>query len=96
VPFASGQWRTELVSQPLLPKRSPPTGRSMNDLTKHEIKTLEMLAGRREEERGAVMSMCLDYLRGRGYCTPGPNHTITSAGLAVLAKWDAGGIADAS
>jgi hypothetical protein len=69
---------------------------STNDLTKHEIETLEMLAGRREEERGAVMSMCLDYLRGRGYCTPGPNHTITSAGLAVLAEWDAGGIADAS
>ena len=68
----------------------------MNDLTKYEIETLEMLAGRREEKRGTVMSMCLDYLRGRGYCAPGPNHTIISAGLADLAERDAGGKADAS
>jgi hypothetical protein len=67
----------------------------MNDLTKHEIETLEMLAGRREAKQGAVVAMCLDYLRGRGYCTPGPNYTITSAGLAVLAERDAGGTADA-
>jgi hypothetical protein len=66
----------------------------MNDLTKHEIEALEMLAGRREEKWGAMVSMCLDYLRRHGYCTPGPNHAITSAGLAVLAERDAGGTAD--
>ena len=64
-------------------------------MTKHEIETLEMLAGRREEKRGAMVSMCLGYLRRRGYCTPGPNHAITSAGLAVLAERDAGGTAAA-
>jgi hypothetical protein len=63
----------------------------MDDLTKHEIETLEMLAGRREEKRGAMVSMCLDYLRRHGYCTPGPNHAITSAGLAALAERDRGG-----
>jgi aerobic-type carbon monoxide dehydrogenase small subunit (CoxS/CutS family) len=68
----------------------------MDDLTKHEIETLEMLAGRREEKRGAVVAMCLDYLRRQGYCTPGPNYAITSAGLAALAEWDAGGKADAA
>jgi hypothetical protein len=68
----------------------------MDDLTKHEIETLEMLAGQREEKRGAVVSMCLDYLRRRGYCTPGPNSAITSAGLAVLAERDAGGKAEAA
>jgi hypothetical protein len=63
----------------------------MVDLTKHEIEALEMLAGRREEKRGAMVSMCLDYLRRHGYCTPGPNYAITSAGLAVLAERDRGG-----
>jgi hypothetical protein len=62
-------------------------------LTRNDIETLEMLAGRREEKRGAMVSMCLDYLRGRGFCTPGPNH-ITPRGLAVLAERDAGGTAD--
>jgi hypothetical protein len=55
-----------------------------------------MLAGQREEKRGAVVSMCLDYLQRRGYCTPGPNSAITSAGLAVLAERDAGGKAEAA
>ena len=77
-------------------ERSSPTGGSMDNLTKHEIETLEMLAGRREEKQGAVVSMCLDYLRRRGYCTPGPNSAITSAGLAVLAERDAGGKAEAA
>ena len=68
----------------------------MDDLTKHEIETLEMLAGRREEKRGAVVLMCLEHLRRRGYCTPGPNSAITSAGLAVLAERDARSKADAA
>ena len=63
----------------------------MDGLTKHEIETLEMLAGRREEKWGAMVLMCLDYLRRHGYCTPGPNSAITSAGLAVLAERDRGG-----
>ena len=53
----------------------------MDALTKHEI---EMLAGRREDQRGAVVAMCLDYLRRRGYCTPGPNSAITSGGWLLL------------
>jgi hypothetical protein len=67
----------------------------MGNLTKHEIETLEMLAGQREEKWGPVVLMCLDYLRRRGYCTPGPNCAITSAGLAVLAERDPDGKADA-
>jgi hypothetical protein len=68
----------------------------MDDLTKHEVETLEMLAGRREEKRGAMVSMCLDYLQRRGYCTPGPNHAITPEGLAILAGRDAGREGDAA
>lgn len=53
-------------------------------MTEHEWKVLELLAGKREGEWGACVGACLEFLQGRGYCTPGPTYTITPAGRAVL------------
>ena len=53
----------------------------MAGLTKYEIETLEMLAGRREEKRGAMVLMCLDTLRRHGYCTPGPDGPVANSGV---------------
>lgn len=53
--------------------------------TPHEIDVLKMLAGEREEEWGAWVSACLEFLEGAGLCTHGPNYQITDKGREVLA-----------
>jgi len=51
-----------------------------------EIEVLKMLAGEREPEWGAAVSVCLESLAGAGYCTNGPAYMITEAGTAALAR----------
>jgi hypothetical protein len=54
------------------------------NITEHEYKVLEMLAGKREGEWGAWVSACLEFLQGGGLCTSGPNYKITEKGLKAL------------
>lgn len=55
-----------------------------SDLTRHDIRVLEMLAGEREGEWGAWVGACLGFLQEDGYCTRGPHYRITDKGRAAL------------
>lgn len=53
-------------------------------LTKHELRVLQMLAGECPGEWGAWVSEVLEDLESLGLCTQGPNCQITDRGLDAL------------
>lgn len=55
------------------------------DLTRTEIRVLEMIAGQRPGEWGAAIGVALETLRGRGLCSRGLQVTLTPAGRKTLA-----------
>jgi len=57
----------------------------MRPLDPYEIDLLRMMTGGPEMPWGAAMSVALEYLAGRGFCSRGPNYQITEAGRLVLA-----------
>jgi hypothetical protein len=57
----------------------------MQQVNRHEVEVLEMLAGEREWESGAWVNACIDFLQDFGYCTRGGVLKITDAGRAALA-----------
>lgn len=52
----------------------------------YEIRVLRMLNGEGEEEWGAWVGACLEFLQGAGFCTRGPNYRITDKGCDYLAR----------
>lgn len=62
----------------------------MSDLFESDRKMLRILNGEMPDEQwGSWWTPCLEYLKGRGFCTRGPNYQITDKGREFLKGGDA-------